>query len=94
MVLLRTTLREAEVFGDEGRLADDKLWLRITPDMFVLDDADLGLLRLGVEMLLTGLGMFSESSGSTGTGMLLDEDIALLAVESSAALEEPRTSTG
>ena len=29
--------------------------------MFVLDDADLGLLpRLGVEMLLTGLGMFSE----------------------------------
>ena len=35
-----------------------------------------------------------ELSGSTGTGMLLDEDIALLAVESSAALEEPRTSTG
>ena len=28
--------------------------------MFVLDDADLGLLRLGVEMLLIGLGMFSE----------------------------------
>ena len=27
--------------------------------MFVRDDADLGLLRLGDEMLLTGLGMFS-----------------------------------
>jgi len=69
MVLLRTTLREAEVFGDEARLAEDKLWLRITADVFVRDDADLGLLRLGDEMLLTGLGMFSEFSCSTGTGM-------------------------
>lgn len=35
-----------------------------------------------------------ELSASTGTGIWLDEDITLLAVESSAALEEPSTSIG
>ena len=35
-----------------------------------------------------------ELSASTGTGMWLDDDIALLAVESSAVLDEPSTSIG
>jgi len=89
--LLRDTLGEGVVFGE-----DERLWLRIKLGEFVLDDADLGLLlRTGDETALTGLDLFSESSGCTGTGIWLEDDITLLLfVESSAALEEPSTSIG
>lgn len=93
IVLLREILGEKEVFGEEDREEGERLWVRIKPDVVVFAEPALGL-RLGEEATLANFDLLSESSRCTGTGILEEDIIQLLWVESSDALDDPNTSMG